>query len=503
MAPPKEKKTQDRSKELGDSQWLEAHIAGKPANPNAPTIPATEYATAYSCALTDPHLKLFREKDLELLRHVNCSYLSSGKAPTLLALKQHAQALSNLILKLTPQSTFELINGAKFQGAAQFREMEAFDWLRDLGTPYKCDDADQQLPLYAAVNLIKNETETLDGKDGIQYHCPLEPVQDFGPSAPKSDEEKTKARRWPYQTHHNLLIHANECLEILDNDYSATGGLLSILPESDKEDPEQMAGVRNTLIGQWLLYTQLLVARMHELELNLCHALDVLHGEALVPRQLLNNLGAQGRLQGQPVTYPQDRFVLANAGDDVLNQLHKQLDEAEEDASNREQAWRDQGVSGSRMWEKQRSGEETSRGLVSVEATSRFYRIQGQGNKGTIFVMPYVEGHPDLEKTRQAEVRPKVVVVPMPTWPEPGSSMQQRYAAELEEGRKAVKQNRVLLQHWAQNRSQTRQAGPEASMANAESRVPEAQADEMEVDESHSSDETDVVNVEEEMAKRT
>lgn len=80
----------------------------------------------------------------------------------------------------------------------------------------------------------------------------------------ESAEEQTV--RKPYSTHHNLLMHASECLEVLGHEYSATGGIMSLLPTDTTADTVNLRAARNSLVGQWLLFTQHLVARMHELE---------------------------------------------------------------------------------------------------------------------------------------------------------------------------------------------------------------------------------------------
>lgn len=186
-------------------------------------IPATEYSTAWACSWTDTEFGVLNDADLESLRHVNCSYLSSGRPPTLLALKQHAQALTNLIRKLCVSNTFGIVDeGGKRQPA--FEKNEAFDWLKNLDKPYTNDDESHHLPLWALANQIEGEDE----ETGIECHCPLKIAQSFGPL---DDGQST---RRPYSSHHNLVMHANACLEILDHEYSATGGLLSLLPSGAK-----------------------------------------------------------------------------------------------------------------------------------------------------------------------------------------------------------------------------------------------------------------------------
>lgn len=396
-------------------------------------IPATEYSTAWACSWTDTEFGVLNDADLESLRHVNCSYLSSGRPPTLLALKQHAQALTNLIRKLCVSNTFGIVDeGGKRQPA--FEKNEAFDWLKNLDKPYTNDDESHHLPLWALANQIEGEDE----ETGIECHCPLKIAQSFGPL---DDGQST---RRPYSSHHNLVMHANACLEILDHEYSATGGLLSLLPSGSEEDSEQMQGVRNTILGQWLLHQQHLIARMHELEINYANALDLLNGEAVVPMQMLGCLGPDGRSKGREPVYPQDRFILANTGDDFFELVHRLMDKAESKIEEKEQIWWESGVSGERMWMKNRGGDWYSRGLVPVDLMTRFVRLKDHGDRSTIFVLPAIEQHPATTQTRKMESRPTVVSVVTPSWPEKTSDIEQRVSAQIEQMKELQDANRAL-----------------------------------------------------------
>lgn len=396
-------------------------------------IPATEYSKAWACSWTDPEFGILTEQDLQLLKHVNCSYLSSGRPPTLLALKQHAQALANLIKKLCVSNTFGIVDGRGERHPA-FEKNEAFDWLKNLDEPYANDDENHHLPLWVLANHVEDEDE----ETGIECHCPLKAARNFGPLEPG------ESTRRPYSSHHNLVMHANSCLEILDHEYSATGGLLSLLPSGNEDDNEQMLGVRNTLLGQWLLHQQHLIARMHELEINYANALDLLNGEAVVPMQMLGRLGPVGRFKGRELAYAQDRFVLVNAGDDVFDLLHRLMDRAESKIQDKEQTWWESGVSGERMWLNNRSGDWNSRGLVPVDLMTRFVRLKDQGGRSTIFMVPAIEQHPGTAQTRKMENRPTVVSVVTPSWPERASDLEQRVNDQLEEAKEMENSNRAL-----------------------------------------------------------
>lgn len=392
----------------------EADTTQRPTKRGAPPhTPSNAYATAWACHWTDPALGLFTKEDLQLLEHVNCSYLSSGKAPTLLALKQHAQSLANLIKRLSVSATFGIVDRKNARPLPEhqdgerrpiFKENEAFDWLNDLDEPYSNEDEYHYLPLWAIVNHVEAEEEV----EGPVYHCPLKKVPDFGPRA----EENESCQ--PYGTHLQLAMHANECLEILDHEYGATGGLISLLP-TDEDDKSQMAGIRNCILGQWLLHHQHLIARMHELEINYANALDLLNGEAVVPMQMMAQRGPDGLNRARELAYPQDRFVLANAGDDVFNMLHRILDRQEALIEPKQNIWWESGVSGERMWMQKRGGDWYSRGMVPIDLKTRFYRIKDQGSRSTIFMLPAFDRHPGVNYTRKIEARPSVVSVIAPS----------------------------------------------------------------------------------------
>ncbi|KFA60609.1 hypothetical protein S40285_07859 [Stachybotrys chlorohalonatus IBT 40285] len=424
-------------------------------------VEATDYATSWYCDELDVEEGFLTKKDYVKLRHVNCSYLSSAKAPTLLALKQHAQSLANLIKTLTVSDQFAKINKVKkTKPSDEVLSNQAFDWIVDLDTPYTNADEYHHLPLWKIHNHIRaeysGETST------VQYHCPLHSVDDFGPLAAAGDTEK---KRLPYKTHRNLLMHANECLEILDHDYSATGGLISILPTEHEDDRYQLAGARNTLVGQWLSQYQELAKRQHDFEIEVANSRDLLKGEAVVPMQLLSSAGIEGRAEGRQVAYPQDRFVLVNAGDDVFNKLHLALDEEEKEVHARDQG-RAEGEEGG-LRSLRLSQAKSTGNLVFVEAVSRFYRLKGQ-NKGTLFVLPYSDDHPGVGATRKLEMKPAAVIVPKATWPERGTISQEQHERELDELRtrlekaeKAAKEGKKLVLGKKQGGADTAQAETE------------------------------------------
>ncbi|KAK1995770.1 hypothetical protein LX36DRAFT_659279 [Colletotrichum falcatum] len=406
-------------------------------------IDKTPYAGAYKSRFTEEILHPDGNRssghpsagggDAHLLRHVNCGYLSThGHAPTLLALKRHAQALAVLIAKLAPTTQYgEVDNGNNPRGRVRksFRDNEAFDWLNDLSHTYQNDDEWHHKPLSDLMNQIQHQSDT----QGIVHHCPLQTFVD-------DKEKRTKPR--PYASHSALALHANECLEMLDHEYSATGGLMSLLPTDADTDAEEMGAVRNSLLGQWLLFNQHLVARMHDLELSYANALDVMAGEAVVPMQMVSKTGPDAA-SGRELAFPQDRWVLANAGDDVFDHLSRVLDREEAQIEHKRAIWEANGTYGKRMWEERRGGDLYARGLVFYDVKTRFYRLQGKG-RSSIFILPAHGVHPAVRQTRKLEVTPTVVSVVKPAWPGRVSNWESKHKDQLDKATRVAIQNHRL-----------------------------------------------------------
>ncbi|KAL2267004.1 hypothetical protein VTJ83DRAFT_4281 [Remersonia thermophila] len=438
-------------------------------------IKATDYSLPYTSSWSRLH---DAEVDTGLFRHVNCTYLSThGVPPTLLALKQHAQSLCALILQLSPTlepGEIGIRGGQNRDGdddkdgtedplAVRYRLNDAFDFLDDLSTPYDNNDPDHHRPLLALVNEVRSRDEA---RGVTHYHCPLAAAE-----PPRSKGGKIR----PYASHHNLVLHANACLERLDHEFSPTGGLMSLLPvvtplagqklvgDDDDDggndngpgphrppavDPAlphpDLANARNSLLGQWLHFTQALVARTHDLERAYGAALDVLAGEATVPHELLASGAASsasgGGGGGRPLVYPQDRWILAHAGDAVFELVHSLLDRQEALARSRERALARNGAVGDG------AGFADKGGLVYVDVATRYYRVApptGSGESGgggsarpaqhrsTLFVLPAWEHHPGVAHTRAAESRPTIVACPSPKWPARATELEKRYEDHL------------------------------------------------------------------------
>ncbi|KAI0429379.1 hypothetical protein F5Y09DRAFT_259974 [Xylaria sp. FL1042] len=378
-------------------------------------IKSTHWSKPYYSALVHNNPQL----PYHLLEHVNCTYLSTpGRAPTLLSLKQHAQSLAILISLLAPAQyggTFEPPNEEKINGDAPFAAEQAFDWLNNLQEHYHTDDGAHKKPLNALVNLVKSNSDT----KGPKWHCPLDTT---GIEFP---EKHSSQKYRPYESHMTLLMHANEILERLDHEYSAMGGILGIIPLDCENVEEQRAlsQAKTTLVGQWILYTQHLVARMHELEIAYGNSLDLLANEAVVPMQHVGQHGPDGHSGREPV-FPQDRWIMANAGEDVFTFIHRLLDQAEAHQDTQDDQFAEQKVLGDAAY----SGHEDRkyRGITKADLSTRFYRLRGSGH-GPLFVLPAFGDRPNTKHTRDMENRPTVVAIPQPNMKEPVSSWEARH----------------------------------------------------------------------------
>ncbi|KAI8633374.1 hypothetical protein F5Y19DRAFT_297796 [Xylariaceae sp. FL1651] len=354
-----------------------------------------------------------------LLEHVNCTYMSTpGRAPTLLALKQHAQSLAVLISLLAPAQyggTLDPPNEGHHQGDAAFAAEQAFDWLNNLQVHYHTEDGAHKKPLNALTNLVKSNSDT----EGPKFHCPLDTTGiDFPEKHPFQQYR-------PYETHMTLLMHANEILERLDHEYSAMGGILGIIPlDSDHvEEQRALTQAKTTLVGQWILHTQHLVVRMHELEIAYGNCLDLLANEAVVPLQHISVHGPDGR-SGREIIFPQDRWILANAGEDVFNFIHQMLDRAEAHQNDRDDIYADQRVLGDAAFAS--NDDSKYRGIVKVDLNTRFYRLRNSGH-GPLFVLPAFADRPNTKYTRDIENRPTVITIPQPSSKESVSAWESKH----------------------------------------------------------------------------
>lgn len=421
----------------------------------------TKFAVAYKSVFTlQPRMKTL----LPTIPHVNCGYLSTaGVAPTLTELKQHAQSLVILIKYLTVNTLPGLINNAEAEidGAPKFDDGETYDFLNDLGESYKGPksklwERHYNMPLTALLNVLQEDAaprthhrnhdhdhdmDADDDGDVFNYNttdiCPLHQVH----------PEKENQVSLPYATHQALISHANEVLEMLDHQYSAKGGLLSILPPPEQKEDRALA--ETTLLGQLIIYMQRLVQRVHELERQYANAMDALAGEAVVPSQTLSKLGPDGRAPREMV-YPQDRFVLVNAGEDVWQFLHKEFEKKEVVDEYIADENRKNGLLGPTAYAPVRDSNDdmVSRGLTAIDITTRYYRLRKDPLK-TIFVIPAHKEHPGTQATIQLESEPTVVNVVKPVWPERHSMWEMKNRKDLD-AFKQLKQDHALAQQTLQ-----------------------------------------------------
>ncbi|PQE10248.1 hypothetical protein CJF32_00000767 [Rutstroemia sp. NJR-2017a WRK4] len=402
------------------------------------TIPRTKFAEAYRSIFT---LNPRADRPNTLFAHLNCNYLSTkGHAPTLLELKQHAQALVILIKQIAISTSCGVVdnqNAYPDEDVPRFNPNEAFDFLNDLDHVYENNTVHHNLPLVSLLNTV----EAPQYPHGMMPNpeqpgelteidiCPLHPVKPAPLNGPSL----------PYATYEALLKHANEALELLDHEFGAKGGLLGILPTEGDKSNRPLA--QNTLLGQMILYIQRLVARLHNLERLYANSLDVLKGEATIPYQALSQIGVDGRC-GRDLVYPQDRFVLVNAGNDIWQSLNSAFEKQERVDEQVQANFLRQGVHGERLWE-EKDGKEISQGLTYIDIPTRYYRLRNHDRK-SVFVIPGHATHPGTQATREMEARPTVVSVVNPLWPERASIWERNIRVDMRELQHVRDENKRL-----------------------------------------------------------
>jgi len=358
-------------------------------------IPETAFAGPYLSTFT----KQAQNSLLDLLEHVNCSYLSSStlRAVTLEELKQHAHSLTVLIRHLSVSTTYGAVDN-RGKDDAGFIDCEAFDWLNDLSAPYANEDETHSLPLTTLQNQLLDDAKIVveQGRANQQYRyaCPMM----------RSDVTLgSRQKLLPLATNEQLARHANEILERLDHEFSSSGGILGMLPVTGFGQEKVREIGEKSLLGQLIAFTRSLVLRCHDLERSYANALDVVTGEAFVPREMLSQIGTIGR-QPKPVSYAQDRFVLCNVVQEQWSWLNNRLTLAEMEQQERQQV----GL------------------LASVEVPTKYYRLKGQS---TVFIVPQWEG---TSATRTMEERPTVVQVVKPTWGARARVWEEKHEEEMQ-----------------------------------------------------------------------
>ncbi|KAG9238479.1 hypothetical protein BJ875DRAFT_367799 [Amylocarpus encephaloides] len=410
------------------SQLVQQHDSSPAIRWQSENIPPTRWSGEYRSPfiLTPPNNT---REQLSLLAHAPCSYTSNKDySPSLRDLKRHAHSLICLIKSLSVSTLPGVIDAENLGfNDVGHNDGETFDFLNNLSQPYEgpSNSALQpahNLPLTAIQNILETRTIPQPGEflDRLaQKICPLHSIED-DPTLPPNGQSR------PYATRQELLAHANEILELLDHEYSAKGGLLALLPP--KEDVEDRKKAESTILGQFILYTQRLVQRVHDLERLYANSMDILASEASVPSQALSRLGPSGRA-GRELVYPQDRFVLVNAGEDLWSFLDHEFEKKERLDERNMKTYAKFGVTGEALWEKD-GGHEFSRGIVALDITTRYFRLRDEELK-TVFVIPAHQEHPGTKVTRDMEKVPTVVSVVKPTWPERASTWEQKHRADL------------------------------------------------------------------------
>lgn len=413
-----------------------------------------------------------------MLRHINCSYMgTAGHPTTLLALKQHAQSLAALISYLEPTVTSGRVDGfsqgdhdpngyeveggvasgtptAQASTGGETRNMYstytdlpsrrldsggAFDWLASLDTPYYNDDPNHHKPLNALLNEIHSHSD----QHPTQTWCPLTYAPTRGTASDmehyRQDFEPLVQKR-PFANHVNLMMHANECLERLDHEFSATGGLLSLLPPAPDHDHDgddnggetaDMVAARNSLLGQFLSHMQAMYIRMHEFEIEVGNMRDALAKDAVAPLQSMTQGGPDGSTARELVV-SQERFVLVNANDATWEEMHDVFDKQEGQITTKEAIYREAGLSGERQWVAERGGDEyVGRGIVPVDFVTRYYRLRGTGHS-TIFMSPAFGRVASTQQTPRNEGCEGIVGLVAPRWPVRVSAWEQRHQTEAD-----------------------------------------------------------------------
>jgi hypothetical protein len=375
------------------------HRPGTPPFPPAKRPDHTIAETAFAGPYLSSFTKQAQAPLLDLLEHVNCSYLSSPthRTVTLKDLKQHAHSLTVLIRHLGVSTTYGAVDN-RGNGDARFRDGEVFDWLNNLSVPYSNDDESHSLPLTTLQNQLLDEAQIVSEQERADYqYCHACPML-------RSDvSDRARQKLLPLATNELLTKHANEILERLDHEFSSSGGLLGMLPVTGHGNEQVREIGEKSVLGQWIAFTRSLVLRCHDLERSYANALDVVAGEAFVPREMLSEVGTIGR-QPEPVSCAQDRFVLCNVQQEQWGWLNDRLA-----AKELEQQEQQQGSV-----------------LTWVEVPTRYYRLRGQP---TVFVVPQWEG---TSATRQIEERPTVVQVVKPSWGARASAWEEKHKEEMQ-----------------------------------------------------------------------
>lgn len=370
------------------------------------TIPATPHCPSYSSVYLSGLAKTPASKPGPFggnsvhsrFAHLPCSLIanSSVPPPTVLALKQHIQALCQLLSNLEPAPPTD----EPFQSVQRGLPAPTFDFLTGLQIPYRSDDPAENKPVASLANQHPSAAEFYAATSRSR-RLTSDPAQtcpfDLDPAS---------------RTIAHARAHANKLLTYLDHRYASTGGILSMTPSS---------AAAHTLLGQWLLYTSRLVVRVAALEREVVNLREVLGNEALVAGVRAHaSQNQNGESSAREMLFPQDRYVLAGLSDTLWLRITEALSISAEEAIDREIDTGAGMVRGSGPFQTSTgtdpdpatNQEEQVRygDVVSwVETTARLYRVRGHE---TVFVIPAWDMHPGVEAVRAVERGPLVMSLP-------------------------------------------------------------------------------------------
>lgn len=383
-----------------------AKAAHEPSSTSV-AIPATAHCPSYSSAFlselaNSPNFKPgpFGKNPIQThFAHLPCSLIANSSAPppTVVALKQHIQALCHLLSRLEPAPP----NDAPHQSLQRALPSPTFDFLTNLLVPCWSNDPAANRPVASLANQHPSAAEFYASSAGSHRHA-SEPAK----ICPLSLDPASR-------TLNHIRAHVNKLLTYLDHRYAANGGILSMTPAP---------AAAHTLLGQWVLYTSRLVARVAELEREVVNLREVLGHEVLVAGvRARARPNENGESSAREMLFPQDRYVLAGLSDALWLGITEALSISAEEAIDREIATGARMVRGSGPFTTTAGagagsnlatgGEQASYGnIVSwVETTARLYRVRGHE---TVFVIPAWDMHPGSEAVRAVEQGPLVTSLP-------------------------------------------------------------------------------------------
>ncbi|KFY80625.1 hypothetical protein V499_00546 [Pseudogymnoascus sp. VKM F-103] len=382
---------------------------------HGPVVTQTPFAPPYQSVFLRQNPDLARA-----LAHVNCSYLTThdaadpndrdsraNTAPTLAELKAHARSLLLLIRSMSISSSATLTDNAAFQDPTPegqdsasippdfYSNLDAFEFLNDLSSPYRCRDPAENEPLTNLLNqLIPDHSRKIPASTEA---CPLATVKVITKGSDLSTF-RPGVNPLPHSQINRLMAHADELLLQIDAALSTSGGLLAALPlDLPASDPR-----RQTYIGQLIHFMRTLVGRLHVLDRDYGQALGLLAGEATIPAELKLNIEHPGQIEA-PLVAVQHKFII-NTASDTYNKIWLHLRNCASD-----KAVRTSGM-----------------GLLDVEITTRYRALRGGK---TIFVTPI----PDEPMASEVVGRPTVVACTQPGFGTRTSEWERKKGAALRE----------------------------------------------------------------------